>query len=270
MGSKTFGLAEIISYVRWLLLPVLVVAAWFAPRLGDRWFGAVERGAARLAVRKRTAVLAVALAAIVTRLALYWVIPIPTPAIHDEFSFLLQADTFLHGRFTNPPHPMWIFLDTIHVLQHPTYQSIYPPAQGAVLALERVLGHPWIGVLLSMAGLCAAVTWMLQGWFPAKWALLGGVLVLLRIYLFSYWLEGYWGGAAAGAGAALVLGAFPRIVQRQRWRDALLMGVGAGVLANSRPLEGFIFCAPVAVALLFWLSARGLRARASCGLCWAF
>jgi hypothetical protein len=142
------------------------------------------------------------------------------------------------------------------VLQHPTYQSIYPPAQGAVLALGRMLGHPWVGVLLSMAGLCAAMTWMLQGWLPARWALLGGVLVLLRIYLFSYWLEGYWGGAAAAIGAALVLGAFPRIVRRQRWRDALLMGIGAGVLANSRPLEGFIFCVPVAVALLFWLSAR--------------
>lgn len=256
MGSKTFGLAEIISYTRWLLPPLLVVAAWFVPRLGDRWFGIVERGAAWLAARKRTAVLVVALVAIVTRLALYWVIPVPTPATHDEFSFLLQADTFLHGRLTNPPHPMWIFLDTIHVLQHPTYQSIYSPAQGAVLAFGQALGHPWIGVLLSMAGLCAAMTWMLQGWLPARWALLGGVLVLLRICLFSYWLEGYWGGAAAGTGAALVLGAFPRIMRRQRWRDASLMGIGAGLLANSRPLEGLIFCAPVAVALLFWLSAR--------------
>jgi hypothetical protein len=256
MGSKTFGLAEFLSYVRWVILPPLVVAAWFTPRLGDRWFGAVERGAARLAARKRTAVLAVALVAIVTRLALYWAVATPIPAIHDEFSYLLQADTFLHGRLTNPPHPMWIFLDTFHVLPHPTYMSIFPPGQGWVLAIGQVIGHPWIGVLLSMAAMCAAMTWMMQGWLPPRWALLGAVLVLLRIYLFSYWLESYWGGAVAGAGGALVIGAFPRIIKHQRTRDALLMAIGASLLANSRPFEGFLFCVPVAIALVTWLFSQ--------------
>lgn len=256
MGSKTFGLAEIFSYARWLLLPVFVFVAWRAPRLGDRWFGAVERAASRLAQRKRTAVLVVFLAAIVTRLALCWVIPIPVPAVHDEFSYLLQADTFAHGRLTNPPHPLWIFFNTFHVLPHPTYMSIFPPGQGWALAIGQLIGHPWIGVLLSMAAMCAAMTWMMQGWLPPRWALLGAVLVLLRIHLFSYWLESYWGGAVAAIGGALVIGAFPRIIKRQRTRDALLMGIGAGLLANSRPLEGFLFCIPVAVALVAWLFSQ--------------
>jgi hypothetical protein len=69
--------------------------------------------------------------------------------------------------------------------------------------------------------------------------------------LFSYWLESYWGGAVAAAGAALVLGAFPRIITSQRSRDALFMSVGAALLANSRPVEGLIFCIPVASALLY-------------------
>ena len=201
-------------------------------------------------------IIAVALAAIILRLSLLWPMPAPVPAAHDEFSYLLAADTFVHGRLTNPPHPMWIFLQTIHVNQHPTYMSKYPPAQGAVLALGMSLGHPWIGVLLSMAGMCAAITWMLQGWFPAEWALLGAVLALVQFAAFNYWVDSYWGGAVAAIGGALVMGSLPRILHRQRPSDSLWLGLGAAILANSRPVEGLLFCLPVAAVLGGWLVSQ--------------
>jgi len=148
----------------------------------------------------------------------------------------------------------------------PTYSSMYPPAQGFVMAIGQLFGNPWIGVLLSDAAMCAAILWMLQGWMPARWALLGGVFAALNFGIASYWMNSYWGGAVAGAGGALVLGAIVRILRRANMGSALLLGLGIAILANSRPYEGLLFCGPAGVWLLWWLLGKtktrdALRAR---------
>lgn len=239
-----------------LILLILLVLACFWPRWGDSFFSRIEQFGTRQAKRKRAAIVAIAAVAILIRIGLLWALPIPVPHVHDEFSYLLAGDTFAHGRLTNPPLSLPIFFETIHVNQLPTYMSKYPPAQGMILAVGELLGNPWFGVVLSIALMCAAVLWMLQGWMPPQWALLGGILLLLRVGIFSYWMNSYWGGAVAAIGGALVVGAMPRLMRRPRVGDALLLALGLAILANSRPLEGLIFCLPMLAVLLIWLCGK--------------
>jgi hypothetical protein len=212
--------------------------------------------------RRLTCLLA-AIIPIVLRLSLLPYLPIPEPEEHDELSYLLGADTFASGRLTNPPHPMWVHFETFHVNPLPTYATKYPPGQPLFLALgQKVFGHPWYGVLLSVGFMCACVCWMLQGWLPPLYASLGTLFLIAQFGVISYWMNSYWGGALPAAGGALVVGALPRLVRRASMSASVSAVFGVVLLANTRPYEGLIMTTASAAALVWWRRREGRPLRA--------
>ena len=97
---------------------------------------------------------------------------------------------------------------------------------------------------------------MLQGWLPARWAFLGGLLAAFHPKILARWGLTYWGGAVAMLGGALVYGSLPRIMRRPCLRHTLLMGFGLAILANSRPFEGLVASLPAAAVLLTWMVGK--------------
>lgn len=175
----------------------------------------------------------------------------PVPRIHDEFSYLLMSETLADGHVANPSPPLSEFFDTFHVLVHPVYASKYFPAQGLFLALgEKLTGQPAVGIWLGSALACAVTCWMLQIWVGPVLGLLGGLLMVIQIGVYSYWSQTYWGGMVAALGGALFFGAIHRLWAKLSWPNAILMAIGLVILANSRPFEGFLAALPASFFFL--------------------
>jgi len=194
--------------------------------------------------------IAIAIGVVLVRLLLVPVLPAPVPLVTDEFSHLLLADTLLHGRLANPPHPFWPHFESLHTIHQPTYASNYFPGPAAILALGRWLtGNPWHAVLGQCAAFLAVLYWSLRGWMPARWSLFAVLLSALRFGIGSYWINAFHGGFLPALGGALVFGAFPRLRRQSNLRDSFLLGLGLLVMALSRPYEGALFSLPIVLSL---------------------
>jgi hypothetical protein len=218
----------------------------------------------RFAQKRLRACVAVFLFSLLGRIALLPIEPFPAPNIHDEFSYLLASDTFAHGRLANPTPPMWHHFEQFYVLMQPTFASKYGIAQPLFMAIgQRWLFTARAGILLSMALAASSLCWMLQAYLPAEWALLGGLLAVVRISWFSYFGNSYWGGAVAILGGCLLMGSAARLARKRRARDGVLMALGLLLLANSRPFEGALISLPICLYTFRSLLAK----RASIRVC---
>lgn len=183
----------------------------------------------------------------------------PSPKIHDEWAYLLAADTYASGRLANPTHTHWEHFETFHVLSKPSYIAKYPPGNGMALALGQILtGDPIVGNWIVLALALAATCWMLRAWVGNYWAFVGSLLLAINVSMLMAWGQTYWGGGVALLGGALLFGSMRKMASdhyspSRPWVFGLLFGVGAVLLAVSRPFEGVIVCLIAATVLLVWL-----------------
>jgi hypothetical protein len=210
-----------------------------------------------------TAAAVVGVLAIAIRLAMVPLIPVPVPLFHDEFSYLLGADTFASGRITNPPHPLWVHFETFHVNQLPTYCSKYLPGQALFLAFgQRILGHPWFGVCVSMGLMFGCICWMLLGWVSPWAAVMTSALAVMGWGFTGQWINSYWGGALTAAGGALLTGAIARFAARPAASTALPGVLGLVLMGYTPPFEGTLAAGSAAVVLVWMARRSGKRPRA--------
>lgn len=248
-------------------LGVLVALVALAPRMlrvlqvkGLRWLGTLGRrpGWAALLVGLATGGVAAVHAHVV-----HW----PEPSIHDEFAYLLGAETFAGGELARPTPAHADHFETFHILQEPSYAPKYPPGQSLALAAGfAVADEPRAGLWMQLGLMAAAFTWMLFGWLPARWALLTAALAALQLCIATPWSQTFFGGGLAATGGALVLGAVPRLlgcgrVPRAPVTAGLAVGAGLVVLALSRPFEGIVLGAVAGVATIAIGLAQGSEGR---------
>lgn len=241
----TFTIVEV------LLAAAVISAAFLVPYAGRRFFECVEGSAAAFARGRWGAILAVGAFALLARaIFLPWLGP-AIPVHHDEHSLLLQAQTYVAGRLANPTPQSWEHFESIHINLIPAYASMYFPGRSLPLVLGLLIaGDGWFGIWLAFAAMAIAAVWMLQGWVSRPLALLGGMLVVLRLGVFSYWVNSYWSGAFTALGAMLVVGAAPRMLRAPAWGNGLALALGALILLITRPVEGALLCVPLGIFML--------------------
>jgi len=173
----------------------------------------------------------------------------PIAKVHDETSYLLQADIFARGRWTVPSPPIPDFFEQPHVQVVPAVASKYPPGHALVLTPGALVGFPALMPLL-LTGLTAWLIVALAARLTSVWIGLATWLVWLTAPIVLRFQPSYFSELTT---MPLVLFAWWALLDwrethRRRW--LLLMALAIGWGAITRPLTMLAFAIPIGVVVL--------------------
>lgn len=173
------------------------------------------------------------------------------PRLHDEYSYLLQIRMLSRGRLWLPAHELADHFETFHVLVRPVYASLYFPgtalaylptawlnlpsflmpaivASAAAAMLFRIVTH---FLADTLAGLCAALLVLALPDFRTSALSVMPQPPTLLLALTCVWLYLRWHAAPS----------LPR---------AALIGLAAGWLCITRPIDAICLLLPILIAAL--------------------
>lgn len=171
------------------------------------------------------------------------------PAYHDEFSYLLQAESYLDGRLSYPVHPTHPELfSQMHVVNETRFASRYFPAAGLVIAPFLKFGHPYWGHWL-----CGALTSVFMflagresggyrtGLFTGLFCALSPALALFSNLLLAH--------HPTLLGLSAFLYFYLRMWRTDSIGSGVLAGIGLAFAMLSRPMAAAGFALPMGVVL---------------------
>jgi hypothetical protein len=231
------------------LTSVLLIACWIGLRFrGDRLSAIRELPNARLAP------VAVALATMGV-IWYAWGSLRQVPVIHDEASYLLQAETFARGRWAMASPPLSSFFEQFHVFVTPTFASKYPPGHGILLVPGIWLGLPGL-VPLLLNGLAAAILFVLVRRVTNGWVALLTFVLWLPMRENLWFRSSYFSENTTSV--LWLLGWFALLKWRETAQQRWLSAVAActGWMAITRPLTALAFALPVGAVVLWDISRQ--------------
>ena len=180
------------------------------------------------------------------------------PTLVDGMVARLQGRMMARGLLSlELPDPMAAWLIPNTVLTPQGWVSQYPPLPGALLAIGEALGLPWL-IHPLLLGTTVALTTLLAGRLLREddaLARFAGLLLAVSPFLL-FLGGGYLSHVPAAAFGSLALYATHRAAEEKpAW--AILVGVGAGALASTRPLLGIVLGVALPTAIWATESVRG-------------
>jgi hypothetical protein len=173
----------------------------------------------------------------------------PTPKVHDENSYLLQADIFARLRWTVPSPPIPDFFEQPHVQVEPSVASKYPPGHALVLTPGAMIG--WHALMpLLLAGLTAALVFRLAARLTDVWTGLLTWLIWLTAPLILRFQASYFSEVTS---APLILASWWLLLNwREDHRGKWLwwMALAIGWCAITRQLTALAFALPIGIVAL--------------------
>lgn len=160
---------------------------------------------------------------------------------HDEYSYLLQARTFLSGALAWPTPPLPEFFEAAHVLVEPVYASKYFPGQALLIAPFLALGVPWVGPCLATALSAGLIhRFLRQAGFARSAALVAvGSFALSSAAL--NWSASYLSHSGAILGTAVGLVALQRFCKTGSLASSAVAVLATSFILLCRPLTGLAF-----------------------------